>query len=297
MRVFRRDRLVAKVEAQTVLARLADDAREQHGGGQKVHVRQLLAVAEIPQHARAGTALHVGALGVNRKGRRAAGDDVGHRQLSRLQVRAQCLDSRPLALALLRALSQIHHVVMAVVAVQARRPQPRRASDEPVKLHRLRPRHDAGAVHAHVHVEVKFQRAPRCREGRAQRANRARVIRHGGELSVRKLLREREHSAHVWPDRLIRQQGVRRAAARDHLRLGDGGALELRDAQLELEPDDVGHLVRLHVRPQPRRSARHGDHPPHVLRHAVGINEQRGRRHFGDIGDAIPVRIHGRRFE
>ena len=137
---------------------------------------------------------------------------------------------------------------------------------------------------------------PRRCESRAQRADGVRVVRHGGELRARKLLRERQHPAHVRPDRLIREQRVRRAAARDHLRLRDGGALELCDAQPELELDDVGHLVRLHVRPQPRHAARERNHPPHVLRHAVGINEQRGRRHFVDIGDAIPVRIHGRRF-
>ena len=70
-----------------------------------------------------------------------------------------------------------------------------------------------------------------------------------------------------------RQQDVLRARACQHFRFGQGGTLELADAGRHLQLRDLGHLVRLDVRAQPRGAARVANHPRNVFFHPIRVNQ------------------------
>ena len=124
--------------------------------------------------------------------------------------------------------------------------------------------------------------------GRRQRIDRRRVVHDRREPRRRKRLHETDEPRHVGPDRLIREQHVRRAGARRHLRFRDGGALEPGDALVEVHPHHLAHLAGLQVRPQPPRIPDDLERRPDVLRDPFGIHEQRRRRDVGHVVDGVP---------
>jgi hypothetical protein len=60
-----------------------------------------------------------------------------------------------------------------------------------------------------------------------------------------------------------------------HLGLGDGGALELNDAQTHLPRDQFGQLVGLHMGPQPERISSDGHHLSEIGFDPIPVQEQR----------------------
>src|ERR1051325_1277223 len=162
-----------------------------------------------------------------------------------------------------------------------------------IKLRDVRPRPDAGAVHAAVDVDKDFKREPSSGCGLREGAEHRLIIGDGGEARLRERLQQLNEPRDVWADWWIGEQHFLRAGCRGHLGLGDGGGLKFADALVELEPDDLGRLVRLHVRPQARRAAGHRDHPADVFADAVGVKEERRRDNVGFVGEAIPVGAHG----
>ena len=71
---------------------------------------------------------------------------------------------------------------------------------------------------------------------------------------------------------MIGKQHIAGAGLCEHLRLGDGGALEPGDAGLELELDDLAEFVCLDVGAQSVGCAGHRDHAPDIFHDAIGIN-------------------------
>src|SRR6185503_13669964 len=74
MRHLRGEGFVAKVQADAIWGRSADDARQQGRSVNKFEIGKIGRVAPIPEHARAGAALDVAATRVKWKSRRAARD-------------------------------------------------------------------------------------------------------------------------------------------------------------------------------------------------------------------------------
>ncbi len=97
----------------------------------------------------------------------------------------------------------------------------------------------------------------------------------------------------VWSDQRIRQEDIPRPGRGEHLGLGDRGALVLADAQPFREPDDLGHLVRLDVRPEPVGAARHLKHRFEVAPDQRPEDQERGtEQRFGVVQRV--ARVHER---
>ena len=274
MRHLGRHRLMPEVEAQTIAARLAHHARQQRGGHEEIHVWHLRAITGIPEHARAGAALHITAFRVNRKRRRPTRDNRGNRQSRCDQISLQLLDRSKGSFTVRGSRRQILIVNVSVIGVQSAGAQARHRSHATIELNRRRPGLDAAPMLPAIDIEQDGEPCSIGNKRLRQLPRRRFVIHQRCELGLRILPRELHHARDVRPHRLIREQHIRRATRRRHLRLRDGRALELRDAQLELKPDHLRHLVRLHVRPQPRHAARDGNHAPDIFLHALRINEQ-----------------------
>ena len=70
------------------------------------------------------------------------------------------------------------------------------------------------------------------------------------------------------------QHDVGATAFRGHFHFGDGRALELGDAQLDLALDELAELVSFHMRTQALRAARDLDHLSQVVLDTVAIKQQ-----------------------
>src|SRR5439155_5009663 len=113
-------------------------------GRQKIQVTKLAAVARVPKDAGARTALQVRALRMNRKCRRAAGDNSRDRQAGLNEFLTQRVDRGKSRFAMPGAGAEVGIVDVAVVSVQPARLQSRRRSKETVEFHRLAPRRNTG---------------------------------------------------------------------------------------------------------------------------------------------------------
>ena len=87
-------------------------------------------------------------------------------------------------------------------------------------------------------------------------------------------------SLHVRPDERVGQKDVGSPSRRDHLGFGDRRAFVLADAERLGQPDDLGHLVGLDVRPQPGRPSRQRDHVQQVLPDELGVDQERRTEEF-----------------
>ena len=119
-----------------------------------------------------------------------------------------------------------------------------------------------------------------------ERAGRVGVVDDRPEGRLRVRADQPGEPGDVRPDERIGEQDVGPARRGDHLGLGDRGALVLADAQRARHPDDLGHLVRLDVRPEPVR-------PPAPSRSSPRGSAGRGRGRSASDG----LRSSERRFE
>ena len=127
---------------------------------------------------------------------------------------------------------------------------------------------------------------PASAERGAQRARGVLVVDDRAKRHAREGLGQPQQPADGGPDGLIGQQHVGEAFSGEHLGLGNRRALDAREPERDVHPRDLGQLVRLHVRPQPRRAARNRDQAPQILFGAIGIHEQRRRGNLVDVLDA-----------
>ena len=104
LRIFSRDRFVPEIKADVVRAGFADDTREDAGGDLEIEVGIFFRVADVVQHAGAGTAFHPCPFRVHRKSRSAARNNCIHWQasvaqfVSKLLNLCKCLVGVPVAL-------------------------------------------------------------------------------------------------------------------------------------------------------------------------------------------------------
>ena len=293
MRHLGGDGLVAEVEAEAVRRGLADDAREQHGGVLECEVRELVAVAEVPQHRRARRAFAIRVRCVDRKGRRASGDEHGHGQAEAFELCPQRDHGREFRIAKRAARGGCGFLNVAIVRVQAGGTQPVRVGDQGVKFGRTFARREACAVHPAIEVEENAERHIGGLRTLAQCADVRGIIRHRADCRLRKLAREFAEAGDIWPGLRESEQHIRRSGGGAHLGLGDRGSLEFRDAQLDLPRDERAELVSLHMRPQPRRITDDLDHQPQVVLDAIAEKEEGRRGDRGFVLEAEPV-VHRR---
>jgi hypothetical protein len=179
-------------------------------------------------------------------------------------------------------------VEVAVVGVQAAERQRRRRGDPPGEPHGLGPGGDPGAVHADVEVEEHVDRdaGGGRRPGEVVDADVA--VDEAAEAGAGEPADELGEPGGRRAHHGIREQHVDGPGGRRHLHLGDRGSLELANALGQAEPDDLGHLVGLHVRPQPLDAPRSRRHTADVLLDPVRVDEERGRRDVGRVRDLVP---------
>lgn len=113
---------------------------------------------------------------------------------------------------------------------------------------------------AHVQVEQHADLQPGGVHRGGEFVGRRGVVDQCGERRAGELADQSNRAADVRPDERVRDQHVRRAGGREHLRFRDGRALVFRHARAEQQFDDLDRLVRLHVRAEPRRATGHLNH-------------------------------------
>ena len=155
--IFRRDGLVAEVQAETVPFRLADYAGQDQRGVQKIQVGQTAAVAKIPKHASAGRAFHLGTPGVKRKRGSAARHQRGNGQAGGLQPLAQAGHRRKGRLAFSPPFLEIGRMQMPVVSMKAGCAQTRPPAKLLVKLPSIFIRGHSGAMLAAINVKYNIE--------------------------------------------------------------------------------------------------------------------------------------------
>ena len=102
----------------------------------------------------------------------------------------------------------------------------------------------------HVEVEDHAGLDTGLRHRRGEGAGRVGVVDEGGEGCLGILADEFDEPAEVGADEGVGDEHVRCADRREHLGLGDGGALVPGHARLEQHPGDLARLVRFDVRAQ-----------------------------------------------
>ena len=158
---------------------------------------------------------------------------------------------------------------MAVVDVKTRGAKAGRARDQLVERDRSGP----GAMPVRCIPQSRstkeIERDARGGRRARQRLDGPCIINQRRKTGRRKFLHELDEPLNVRPNRLIREQHVGHRTRRRHLRFRNRGALVFHDALRHLHPDDLGQLVRLHVRTKTIHTACDPDHPADVLLDAV----------------------------
>ena len=116
-------------------------------------------------------------------------------------------------------------MIMAVVDVQTTGEKTGALGNQRIEGSGVRAWCDACTVLADVEVEQHFHGLRRLGKSRGEGSYGSRMIRRHGETAFRVFRGGSGHAAAVWTDGVIGQQNILDAAFRDHLRLGDGGAL------------------------------------------------------------------------
>src|SRR6185436_19074114 len=97
-------------------------------------------------------------------------------------------------------------------------------------------------------------------------------------------------------DQVVGKQDVGRAAAGEHLSLGERGALVLGDARVQLQASDFARLVRLDVRPKPSRPAGDLEGTRYVLLDQFLEEQKAGAEDLRGIGNLVFRIEHGNEF-
>ena len=285
------DRLVAQVEGHVAGGGGAQHACEQQRGELEGQVREHVCVAAVMQEAGAGGQLRVRVAGVAGKGGRAAHDAARHRQAGRLQRCPQGLDRGGPLVAGGDALVAAPLVVVAVVAVQAGGLDPRQVGDEPVEGDRRAAAGcDAGAVHAQVHVEHDPDPHAGRGGGRGHRMQRAGVVHQRREPRAPVTPGQLRQPPGMRSEKLIRDQHLGGFHARQHLRFGDGRALEMTEPAPHQAARQVGRLLGLDVRPDPVGRSGDRDYSIGVAVEPVQVDQQRRAGQVTRIAESV---VHG----
>ena len=88
---------------------------------------------------------------------------------------------------------------------------------------------------------------------------------------------------------VVGEKHVAGASAREHLRLGKGGALVLDDPHADLHPGDIDHLVGLAMGSKPLRCPGHGFHALDVVADDRFEHYETGRENLVRIGDCVAL--------
>ena len=224
---------------------------------------------------------------MDREGRGPPQDQPGHGEPARQQPVAEPqrpLDARPRGLPTRVGVDVLD---VAVVGLQAVGDEVRQAIHQRVQLEGRIAGLDAGPAHADLEVDQDRERPIEplhpARRARGRRRGRRRSPGTWSLGTSGPAWRAGRCSARR-PDRRAGRRAPRRG---DHLGLGDRGALVLVDAQAPRQPDDLRHLVRLDVRPEPIRPPRHRDHLLEVAADQRPVDQERRAQQLRRVVQAV----------
>ncbi len=118
------------------------------------------------------------------------------------------------------------------------------------------------------------------------------VIHQAGEGRRRILFNQFCQPLNFWPDRLIRQQHVRRSSHPQHFSLRDCSAFEFFDPCVQQKLCYVGGLVRFYMRPEKRNITDEAFECADVFFYPFRINNQCRSIDLLNIFYTIPVFFH-----
>lgn len=150
--ILRRDGFVAKIDAQAIWRRFANDTSEDECRNVELQIGKLL-ITKIPKNIRTGAAFAIVMAGVKAKSGGAAGDRVrdGHSGLN--DASAKLIQGFVELLELRFAARKVGVVNMTIVGVETGNLQPGQGGDQAVEIERLVIGNDTGAVHPAIQVE------------------------------------------------------------------------------------------------------------------------------------------------
>jgi hypothetical protein len=125
-----------------------------------------------------------------------------------------------------------------------------------------------------------------------------RMIDRERQLQALVRLQQPYRAGDIRPDQVIGQEDIPHAGPRQHLGLGQRRAFVLDDAARHFQLDDLGDLVRLAMRPQPRWIAGDAEHRLQVLHDQFAEHDQGGSENPAAVFEIVTRNVHkqGSRF-
>ena len=188
MWVLRRDGFVAEIERDSVFTGLADDTREQNGGGLKGKICGVfVAITKVPEHRGARTERAVRMCGMNAEGRCAASNEFMDDETLALQTATELMHGAKGGVTAFTANVEAFIMDVTVVGMDATELETRSVLDD-VREHRcLIPGHDASAGHAAVDLNEDAECDIMLLRSGGEKSDRLLSIGDTGELRFGKL--------------------------------------------------------------------------------------------------------------